>query len=245
MKQGHKLFCLASIFSCPPLLQKAWEGVFYFWVGTKELPNLSYQLRKLEMSETNTGTEFATLKINEIEVSVPRKFAPGMVLTENQATVLDAAYQRQFTNNQTAMAKARAERYTKDGKPEDAPLTATAIAALYTNYEPNVGGTRISNMDKIRQDAAWRMWAAMVAEHNHNVANGGKPVIVKAGSNQVTLPSGKGAAEKREALATSLLGLPAYADRIQAKIDEILAERGSKKDTAVATNAVVSGADLL
>ena len=71
-------------------------------------------------SRTNRATEngaapsaqsaaTVTIEIAGNDVTLPVKFAPGHVLTDAQAKVLDAAYQRQFTNNQNAMAKSRAE----------------------------------------------------------------------------------------------------------------------------------------
>ena len=107
-----------------------------------------------------------TIEIAGLEVTLPVKFAPGHTLTENQAKVLDAAYQRQFTNNQNASAKSRAEAHVKATTDAEraakAPLTAAEIAALYTDYEPSVGGTpRQSTMEKLRQDAAWRAWVAL------------------------------------------------------------------------------------
>ena len=100
-------------------------------------------------------------------------------------------------------------------------------------------------MEKLRQDAAWRMWVAMVTEHNDSVAKGGPAIIVKAGAKPVQLPSGKGAVEKREAMSAALLALPAYAPKIQAQLDAILAERGTKKAEAPADTIVASGEDLL
>ena len=127
----------------------------------------------------------ATIEIAEISVTIPLKFSPGHVLTENQAKILDAAYQRQFVNNQNANAKARAEKLAKATtdaeKAAAAPLTAADYAKLYENYEPTVGGApRMGNVEKMRQDAAWRMWVALVGEHNKAVASGGTAVIAKA-----------------------------------------------------------------
>lgn len=191
-----------------------------------------------------------TIEIAGLEVTLPVKFTPGHVLTDAQAKVLDAAYQRQFTNNQNAMAKARAEALLKAtddaSKAKYAPQSATQLAALYSDYEPSVGGTRTGSMEKIRQDAAWRMWSLLVSEHNSNVAAGGEAIIKKAGNKPVALPTGKGAAEKREAMVTSLLNGPAapvYADRIQVQVDQIMAERGKKAETTAET--IVSGNDLL
>lgn len=190
-----------------------------------------------------------TIEIAGMELTLPVKFGPGHVLTENQAKVLDAAYQRQFTNNQNAMAKSRAEALEKattdTERAAKAPLTASAIAALYTAYEPSVGGTpRQSAMEKIKSDAAWRFWTAHVQEHNKAVTSGADPIIVKAGKSVVALPSGKGAADKREALIAALLKLPAYSDRIQVQVDAILAERGSKTETTK-PDALTLGADDL
>lgn len=202
------------------------------------------------IGQANSPLGHLTVEIAGLEVSLPVKFAAGMTLTENQAKVLDAAYQRQFTNNQNAMAKGRAEalaKATTDAeKAAKAPLTAAQIAALYTDYEPSVGGTpRQSTMERLRSDAAWRAWVAMVTEHNTAVAAGEAPVIVKAGAKPVELPSGKGAPEKRDAMAAALLARPEYAERIQVQLDAILAERGTKKPTAAADTMAVSGADLL
>ena len=54
-----------------------------------------------------------TIEIAGLQVTLPVKFGTGHVLTETQAKVLDAAYQRQFTNNQNALAKSRADALAK------------------------------------------------------------------------------------------------------------------------------------
>jgi len=103
------------------------------------------------------------------------------MLTENQAKILDAAYQRQFTNNQNANIKARAERFAKSGKPEDAPLSATDLAALYMDYEPTVGGAaRGSTLETLRHETAWEFWSDLMVRHNEAAASGGEPLIKRA-----------------------------------------------------------------
>ena len=200
-----------------------------------------------------------TIEIAGLEVTVPVRFAVGHVLTENQAKVLDTAYQRQFTNNQNAMAKARAEalgKATTDAeRAAKAPLTATQLAALYTDYEPSIGGTpRQSQMEVIRQQAAWRFWTGHVAAHNKSVAAGGPPVIVKAGQKPVAPltpkrgPDGKVIAtvgDQRDAMTARLLTMPEYADRIQVQVDAILAERGSKTPVDKPDAVSLSADDLL
>lgn len=131
------------------------------------------------------ATPIVTIEIGGMQISLPVKFLPGHVLTENQAKILDAAYQRQFTNNQNANIKARAERLTKATtdaeRAANAPQTATDIAAIYMDYEPAVGGTpRQSALEKLRQETAWDFWTGTVAEHNKQIAAGGQGIIAKA-----------------------------------------------------------------
>ena len=217
-------------------------------------------------TESNAASDLgtATLSIDTLSVTVPVKFAPGHSLTVNQARILDAAYQRQFVNNQTANAKARAEKYAKATTEAEratfAPLSADQIAALYTDYEPAVGGApRLGQIEKMRQDAAWRAWVAMVSEHNKSIAAGGPAVIERAGSKPVALDraptktkdmsedahkAGVEAFQDRKAAFLARFGsMPQYAERIQIQLDAIEAERGAKKAAAPAAETV-SGFDL-
>ena len=191
-----------------------------------------------------------TLEIAGLEVTLPVKFAAGQVLTENQAKVLDAAYQRQFTNNQNAGAKSR-EEALKAGKTDDKyqPLSAAAIAALYSDYEPAVGGsTRASTMEKVRQDAAWRVFLARVAEHNGMVEDG-QPGLFKGqqSGRRFIVPTGKGAPAFRDSAIANVLGADRYADLVQSQIDLILAEKASqsKKEGKATGNVNVDLGDLL
>lgn len=229
---------------------------------THRVPRNAPALANAEEPKTNGAASSngnITIEIAGLEVTVPVRFAVGHVLTENQAKVLDAAYQRQFTNNQNAMAKARAEalgKATTDAeRAAKAPLTATQLAAIYTDYEPSIGGTpRQSQMEVIRQQAAWRFWTGHVAAHNKSVAAGGPPVIVKAGSKPVAPltpkrgPDGKVIAtvgDQRDAMTARLLTMPEYADRIQVQVDAILAERGSKTPVEKSDAVSLSADDLL
>lgn len=203
-----------------------------------------------------------TLKIADIDVIVPLKFTPGHVLTDTQARILDAAYQRQFINNQTALAKARTERLAKATTEADriahAPLTAEQIAALYMDYEPNVGReARGSTLDRLRATAAWQVWAETIDAHNKSVSAGGPPVIARAGREQVrilTAPRkarGTSDTAHEAALATfesakatlvaKLLETPLYAERIQARIDALASAKGG----AAGATVTVADADLI
>ena len=208
--------------------------------------------------------ETVAIEIGDIEVTVPRKFRAGLVMTENQAKVLDAAYQRQFRNNQIAMATARAEKLAKATTDAErqaaAPLTATDLAKLYETYEPNVGGSRMGSMEKVRNDAAWRMWTALVAEHNANVRENGTgsgyvPVIAKAGKAIVPglapikgtdgkVVAGGTVPEQRDRLIARILQMPEYADRVQFHVDAILAERKGSKDDGNKAEEQISVASL-
>ena len=180
-----------------------------------------------EAAHEETGAAAApatvTIEIADQEVTLPVKFVSGHVLTETQARILDAAYQRQFTNNQNAQAKARKEK----GKPA---LSATELAALYVDYEPSVGahagGTGLA---KLRDEMAWRFWTSLVAEHNAAVAAGGAPVIVKAGAKQIALASRPRKTKDVEE-ATHAAALKAFDDNRAASIARLHAhsEYGSK-----------------
>lgn len=214
------------------------------------------------VSDTALGGS-VKLSIAGLDVVLPVKFRAGQSLTENQAKILDAAYQRQFTNNQAANAKARADRFAKAKtdaeRAANASLSASEMAAIYADYEPAVGDTiRTDMLTRLRQEAAWRVWVAMVTEHNESVKTGGKPVFARAAGKPVELPSKaiktKDAAgtevtvtlaDQRNNLADALLARPAYADRIQIMLDSIMAERGKAKETVATSDAVASGEDLL
>lgn len=206
--------------------------------------------------DANVSGNTVTVEIADMEVTLPVKFTAGQTLTEAQATVLDVAYQRQFRNNQNALAKSRAEAYAKATTEAErnakAPLSAMDIAALYTDYEPNVGSTpRASAMDKIRAEASWRFWTSYVKAHNDSVTSGGPPVIRKAGNMVLTtayrakkLEDGTvlSAQDQKDSFISGLLSRDNYAPLIQPYIDAILAERGTKADKA---DTATSSADLL
>lgn len=216
-------------------------------------------------ADTAVVAALAALTIGELSVSVPVKFSAGHALTETQAKILDAAYQRQFVNNQAANQKARAEKFAKAATDAEraaaAPLSADAIAALYTEYEPAVGGgVRQSTAEKLRHEAAWRALIAMIVEHNKATAAGEPAVIAKAAGKIVPIPAApaktKLVSEEQhkanlEAFAAvklsqieRILSVPAYAERVQIQLDAIMAERGAKSakaepaaDTVMAVNA--------
>ncbi len=207
-----------------------------------------------------------TLTIAELPVTVPVKFAPGHVLTDTQAKILDAAFQRQFINNQAANIKARAERFAKATtdaeRAANAPQNAEAIAAIYADYEPAVGGaTRQSMVEKLRMEAGKRALIAMILEHNKAAETGGAPVILRAvdadGKARV-LPVPRAPAKTKAQSADEhkaavdafhatmetniqrILSAPEYAERVQVQLDALEAERGAAKSKPDATVAITA-----
>lgn len=173
------------------------------------------------MSET-TSTAIVT-EIADTSVSLQRNFAEGSVLTAAQALILDTAYVRQFTNNQNALAKARTE-----GKNTTPQPTAEELSALFASYEPNVGGTRMGGMEKLRNDAAWRVFLARVNDHNADVASGGQGLFPGASAGKpFTVPTGKGAPEWREKIVANVLSSDRYADKVESELAVLIAERKS------------------
>jgi len=192
-------------------------------------------------------------EIAGLELDLPRKFAPGMVLTDAQARILDAAYQRQYANNMNATAKARADKLAKAKTDAEraaaAPLTPEQLLSGWTDYEPNVGRLdTASTMERLRSMAALAFWTDRIAAHNKAVDTGGEPVIVKAGRNKVTLVSVKGTdgkmdkertEEARNAFAETLLKHPDYGALIQPWIDRAIAERDAKREARKAETSKV------
>ena len=198
---------------------------------------------------------------------VPRKWSAGMVNTEHSALIIDTSNLRQFTNNQTANAKARAKRFaeakTDVERAANVPLTAEDYQTLWVDYEgPAIGDMqRLGSAERMKLEAGWSAWVALVTEHNDSITAGGEPVITKAGKAGVkvgySIPSAKTKDETDEAFkarkeaATALrtsfiekiLSLPAYAERVQAQMDRLLAERG--KDKAASGPVVEAAGDSL
>ena len=192
---------------------------------------------------------------------VPRKWREGMVNTEHSALIIDTSNLRQFTNNQTANAKARAKRFaeakTDAERLANAPLAAADYVALWADYEgPAIGDMqRLGSAERMRLEAGWSAWVDTVTKHNAAVAAGQEPVIAKAGKAGVkvgySIPSAKTKGESdeafkerreaaqagRTAFIEKLLATPAWAERVQIQLDRLQAERG--KDKAAAAGAPV------
>lgn len=204
-----------------------------------------------------SGTMTCELKSDKdtviISFDVPRKWAAGMVNTEHSALIIDTSNLRQFGNNQTANAKARAKRYaeakTDAERAENVPLTAADYLVKWAEYEgPAIGDMqRMGSAERMRQDAGWSAWVQVVTDHNAAIATGAEPIITKAGKAGVkvgySIPSAKvkgesdeafkerreGAIALRNNFIEKVLSMPWLAERVQVQMDRLLAERGKAK----------------
>jgi len=212
-------------------------------------------------------TEKVTIEVAGHMITVPRRFYAGDVLNESEAKVIDAAFQRQYINNQNAMDKARKDKLSAAKTSEERKIAQRAIDEMtpaklvenYITYVPNVGGPRMSASERNELDAGWAAWVRLVAEHN---AAKEKGIIAKAKGKHVALPTsaskvldGDGKpvldengkpktislADQRDTIARALLQRPAFADRIKAELDRIMAEKGKVKAEAPAEETVASG----
>lgn len=182
-----------------------------------------------------TAPATVTVTIAGIDIALPVKFGAGHILTDAEAKVIDAAYRRQFANNQNA-AFAAWEKKAKEwdastasdkGERPTNPCTDAKMLETYVAYVPNVGAAGQTSMEKARQEAGLRALHEMIAEHNALIDEG-KPGFM--GPTHVALAKGKGAAEARDALVAKVLASTKQAARVQKHLDAVLAEKGSAKD---------------
>ncbi len=194
---------------------------------------------------------FKSLEIAGITVELPVRFTAGHVLTDNEAKTLDAAYRRQFRNNQDANAKARAAK-------NEAPLTADELVKLYLDYQPAVeregNGNAVSDLDR----AAWDAWLAAIIEHNASIESGGKPVLKSNVVIQLpkaprkTKGTDDAAHEKAVAefnaykagIVAKLQATPAYAERIKHHL-ALNAAMAGKKPKDEDKQVVAASGDLI
>lgn len=173
-----------------------------------------------------------TVSINDVSVTIPQRYLPGHVLTENQALILDRAVRNQFV---ASMARENGTRKDKG----EAPLDAETLAERYADFEPTVSGTvRASSLEKIRDAAGLRALVELFDEHNAAIAEGRPGVL--ATTEAVKLPAGKGSAELKAGMVAKILANPVHAERVQRHIDAITAERGKTE-----AKAAVATVDLL
>ena len=225
-------------------------------VEAKPAPSMTCELK------SDKDTVIATF-------DVPRKWTAGMVNTEHSALIIDTSNLRQFTNNQTANAKARAKRYaeakTDAERAANAPLAAADYQALWAEYEgPAIGDMqRLGSAERMRLEAGWSAWVDTVTKHNAAVAAGEEPVIAKAGRAGVkvgySIPSAKTKGESdeafkerreaaqvgRTAFIEKVLATPAWAERVQIQLDRLAAERGKDKGAASGVAVVDTAGDSL
>lgn len=194
-----------------------------------------------------------------VSVDLPNRFAEmvGQPMSEYMAKIIFTHVAGQFRNNHTANAKAREARYAKDAKPEDAPWGVDQYLEAWSSFNPNVGGAdRQSSTDKLKYEAAKRVWVQLIAEHNEAIKTGGTPVL-KSTKLEYVAPrpvkkrdvstTAHDAAvqewqDKQTGIYDALLRSPTYADRIQTMLEVLTAEAGKAKAEA---DGEAASADLL
>jgi hypothetical protein len=219
----------------------------------------------------NAAVPTLSTDIEGVAVTLPRSFKAGDIMNDTTALIVDTFRVRQFTNNQVALAKARAANYAKAENDEErakyVPLTAEQILAKWVDYMPTIGGTgKVSASEKLRHEAAWAAYVKMVGDHNAAVKAGnsepviakgidpnGKPVVLSISqrptkSKDVSAEDHEAAVEaweaKRENIRNNMLSKPAYAERVQIELDRLMAEKGAAKEKASET-ATVAADDIL
>jgi hypothetical protein len=144
--------------------------------------------KEVEMSQSNgadTALEPITVNItwndNTLPVALDRKYGKlvGQPITQYAADLLDAMISRQFKNNQSANALARATKFaaatTSEDRTKNAPLSETDYQSLWTDYagpDVDLGGGRAGSGEKQRDTAAWNAWVQILADHTAMVAAG-------------------------------------------------------------------------
>ena len=181
------------------------------------------------LAAASPGVHFVEVRAGDI--ALPRRFVPGMIVDERIALLGDLALSRQFVNNQNADADARAKRFVaaKTDAERDAnrPLSAEEVAARYDGYWPEQKIRLRSRSDEIRAEAAYRVHAARVTQHNRAI-NAGEAPVFKAYVGQI-VPLPKEGTVEADGVVSAMLTMPSFADRVQAQVDVILAEIAARK----------------
>lgn len=177
------------------------------------------------------------------DIALPIRFVAGHVLSDTEAKVINAAYQRQFKNNKDAAFKAWEAKQAKAAEKGEAftlpnPCTAEALLADFATYHPEVGADEMSALEKARLEAGERAMHEMVKEHNASFAASGSGPL---GKGHFAIPKGKGSKEAKDALIQRVLGSAKQAERVQRHLDAVLAERKEKAKAEPAANVPTVG----
>jgi hypothetical protein len=187
-----------------------------------ETPNVETPIVSVDHGTVDTT-------IGEIDVPLPVRFVTGMVLSDAEAKVIDAAYRRQFKNNQdaafTAWQKKRDAAIAKGETPPVNPCSEEALLKAYLAYAPNVGTDQMSSLEKAKYEACLRAWSEIIDEHNALLASGQPGVL---GSTIRSMPAGKGAQEARDAMVAQITNSVKQAPRVQKHLELVLAENKAK-----------------
>ena len=141
-------------------------------------------------------------------------------------------YITRFVGNMRSDIERREKSYTRD-----------ELLEKYSNYQ--LGAVRVpgeSALERMRFDAALRTLSQIFEEHNEALKRGETRTRFKG--KPVSMPTGKGSKEVKEAWVAKILANPEYAENIQANLDAIQRERGVKREKMETAPQADVGADL-
>jgi hypothetical protein len=193
--------------------------------------------------------------VRKLDLELTDKWIKDMVVTDHAAAMLNDLIARQFVNNQEANALARNKRRAAATTDEERnaennrELSEADYVKLWNAYDgPAIQGTpRQSAMQRMQIQAALVAFSIMEKEHNEAMDRGEAPTLFRNATKRNTVFVAKKdaegntvtAAEQREALAKQLLTIDAYAPRIAAQLELIVAQSDAKKATPNAPAATV------
>lgn len=198
--------------------------------------------------------------IATLDVDLPNKFGTGHILSDVEAKVLDAAFRRQFANNQNAAFKAWEDKVkaydaldaagkAKAGERPANPCTDAHMLELYATYVPSVGAAGQTQAEKNKYNAGLRAVAELFEEHNALLAAkkpgflGNAPIGFMKTNTKGGVTADAVQAHK-DAWVAKILASEKQADRVQRHLDAIIAEQGAKKDTPDVQAVDVASIDI-
>lgn len=170
----------------------------------------------------------------------------GHVITEAEASAINAKFRGAFTSNVRSMLVRGKEGKYRNA---DGSINEAKILEDWTLFLP--GAESDEEGEGLRYEAGERALRELFAEHNAAIASG-QPGILRAKdgtrvSVKVSVPEReKGSKEKRDAMIDALLAAPAHADRVQRAMDALIAERAAKRaEKKPAKDSVTMSSDTL
>jgi len=128
-----------------------------------------------------------------VDVVIPVRWTPGMVMDEYTATCVQLYHERQFVSTHNANAKNRAAAFAKatTDKEREAnkPWSAEEYAKAFASYQvSHRGKPSLSALETLRQETAETLYAEIVNAHNAAIAAGQPGILKITGPAKVNRP---------------------------------------------------------